>query len=122
MRLGLMTEENFEELPLVNALREDVRRWRENGYENASPVTRQLLGHWRRADRPRPLFYCQLEAVETILYIRELLAQGRARRGKARVSVDDYRTLAQGRNPRPDEWVADFAQPPRLGDLLGRQV
>jgi len=31
-----------EPLPLVNALRADVKKWRESGYENASQVTKKL--------------------------------------------------------------------------------
>jgi type III restriction enzyme len=32
-------EESREELPLVNALREDVRRWRTSKWEGATPIT-----------------------------------------------------------------------------------
>src|SRR3954464_3718122 len=39
----LLLEEDFDELPLVNLLREDVRKWRESGYRGASNVTRELL-------------------------------------------------------------------------------
>ena len=34
-----MREENFDDLPLINLLREDVRRWRESGYRGATNVT-----------------------------------------------------------------------------------
>ena len=61
----LLAEENWEELPHVNRLREDVKRWRDSGYRNATNVTRQLLRHWRREDKIRRLFFCQVEAVET---------------------------------------------------------
>ena len=42
---------------LVNALRDDVRRWRAANYRNATKVTRELLRHWdaRRQGTP-PLF------------------------------------------------------------------
>lgn len=116
-QMRLLAEENREDLPMVNALRDDVKRWREGGYENASQVTKQLLGHWWRPDRARRLFFCQLEAVETIIYIREILAQGRTRRGRASLAQDDYQKLIQGLNPRPTEWVTTVAQPPRLIDI-----
>ena len=80
-QMRLLAEENREDLPMVNALREDVRRWRESSYENASQVTKQLLGHWSRLDRARRLFFCQIEAVETIIYLREILAQHRLAAG-----------------------------------------
>ena len=33
---SLLAEEERDDLPLVNALREDVRRWRGTGWQNAS--------------------------------------------------------------------------------------
>jgi len=48
---------------LVNALREDVKRWRASGWENASETTKKLLRHWWREDRGRRLFFCQIEAL-----------------------------------------------------------
>ena len=42
----LFAEEERDDLPLVNALRDDVRRWRESGWENASETTKKLLRHW----------------------------------------------------------------------------
>lgn len=71
-QMSLFAEEEREDLPLVNALRADVKRWRESGYEGATQITKQLLAHWRRADRPRRLFFCQLEAVETIIFLNEI--------------------------------------------------
>jgi hypothetical protein len=35
-QMSLLAEEARDDLPLVNALREDVRRWRESRWENAS--------------------------------------------------------------------------------------
>jgi type III restriction enzyme len=58
MQLGIVAEEEREDLPLVNALRDDVRRWRKSGYENATQITKQLLRHWQREDRARRLFFC----------------------------------------------------------------
>lgn len=71
-QMGLFAEEEREELPLVNALRSDVKRWRESGYEGATEITKQLLRHWWRADRQRRLFFCQLEAVESVIFLQEI--------------------------------------------------
>ncbi len=114
---SIFEQEQSDPLQLVNALREDVRRWRESEWEHASQVTRQLLRHWRRDDRFRRLFFCQLEAVETVIYIREVLAQGKTRRGKATLSQADYQALARGENPRPEEWTPEAAQHPKLADI-----
>ncbi|MBI3948718.1 MAG: DEAD/DEAH box helicase family protein [Armatimonadetes bacterium] len=77
--------ERQDELDLVNRLRHDVRRWRESGYEGASGVTKELLRYWAREDRPRRLFFCQLEAVETVLYLTEIRGERPdGRRGRPR--------------------------------------
>ena len=114
---SLFTEEESDDLPLVNFLREDVERWRDSGYENATTTTRQLLRHWRRDDRTRRLFFCQLEAVETIIYLREILALGKKPRWNTRLTLDDYRMLMQGINPRPQEWITQRARHPMLVDI-----
>ena len=80
IQMRFIQEEQRDDLPLVNALRDDVRRWRESNYRNATVVTRELLRHWEREDKERRLFFCQREAVETIIYIAEIL-QGDKRTG-----------------------------------------
>jgi type III restriction enzyme len=72
MMLTGFAEEEREDLPLINALRQDVRRWREGGYEGATQVTKELLQYWWREDRPLRLFFCQLEAAETIIFLNEI--------------------------------------------------
>lgn len=64
-------EEEFVPLELVNTIRERVRAWREKGYPGVTPVTRHLLNHWRSPDRERRLFFCQLEAAETLIWLVE---------------------------------------------------
>ena len=76
-QLQLFREEEWDDLPLVNALREDVKRWRDANYRNATVVTRELLRHWAREDLLRRLFFCQREAVETIIYLAEIRHGGR---------------------------------------------
>jgi type III restriction enzyme len=116
-QMGLFAEEERDDLPLVNALRLDVRAWRKSHWENASEITKTLLRHWWREDRARRLFFCQLEAVETIIYLQEIVARGIKPRRTPEVSVDDYRALARGQAVRPEEWNPKVAQKPRLADL-----
>jgi type III restriction enzyme len=116
-QMSLLAEEERDDLPLVNALREDVRRWRESGWENASETTKRLLRHWWREDRTRRLFFCQVEAAETIIYLREILALGKKPRWNPKLTIEDFNMLIQGRNPRPTEWVAKVAQHPKLADI-----
>ena len=101
-QLSLLTEEEHDDLPLVNALRDDVRRWRESNYRGASHITRDLLQHWSRSDRHRRLFFCQREAVETIIYLAELRFPNRSSRTgfqRFAVSDDDLIKLLSGERP-----------------------
>lgn len=118
-QLSAFAEDMRDDLPLVNALRDDVRRWRESGYQNATPTTKKLLRHWGREDRVRRLFFCQLEAAETIIYVREILSAAKKPRWKTKITGQDYDLLTQGRNPYPYEWTAKIAQHPKLIDIPG---
>jgi type III restriction enzyme len=95
-QVSLFAQEESDSLELVNALRDDVRRWRASEWEGATPVTKQLLRHWSLVDRSRRLFFCQLEAVETIIYLTEVLGAGRVPRFKPRLSLDDFGRLRHG--------------------------
>lgn len=62
----------FVELPLVNQIRPRVRQWRENNYPGVTGITRRLLEHWYDRDqRQWPFFFCQLEAIETLIWLAE---------------------------------------------------
>jgi len=67
------TADRIEENAWVNKLRAQVKLWRQGGY-NPKPtsVTKSLLEYWQRPDRDRRLFFCQLEAVETAIYVAEI--------------------------------------------------
>jgi len=62
----------FRELELVNRIRERVDRWREMDYPGVTSITKQLLSFWhdptRRTNR---FFFCQLEAIETLIWLVE---------------------------------------------------
>lgn len=58
-------------LALANLLRQRVQEWRDRGYQGATKVTRELIDLWRMPDRAQPLFYAQLEAVETVVFLVE---------------------------------------------------
>ncbi|WP_420833577.1 BPTD_3080 family restriction endonuclease [Thermus brockianus] len=66
-----LLEEEFVPLEVVNAIRQRVKAWREQGYPGVTPITRQLLNHWNRPDRERKLFFCQREAAETLIWLVE---------------------------------------------------
>ncbi|ORX13077.1 BPTD_3080 family restriction endonuclease [Mycobacterium xenopi] len=60
----------WQDLDLVNLIRERLAQWRELGYPGATRTTLELLQYWRR-DRQQPLFFAQLEAAETIIFLHE---------------------------------------------------
>ena len=66
------TKDRIEETKLVNQIRERVSRWRTGGYVGVTPVTDRLLRYWTDPRRDKPLFFCQIEAVETAIYIAEV--------------------------------------------------
>jgi len=69
----------FIEIPLVNQVRPRVKAWREAGYPGVTSVTKRLLQHWRDPEEfdTRRFFFCQLEAVETLIWLTEAPAAER---------------------------------------------
>ena len=87
------------DLGLVNAIRERVKLWRQGAYsggvayDGASHVTRELLELWRSEERMQRLFFAQIEAVETIIF----LVEGNAiyRKGLPEIPKDEPDTDAK---------------------------
>ncbi len=63
----------FIEIPLVNQIRPRVKAWREAGYPGVTSITKRLLEHWQDPEEfeARRFFFCQLEAVETLIWLTE---------------------------------------------------
>ncbi|MBI3005311.1 MAG: DEAD/DEAH box helicase family protein [Ignavibacteriales bacterium] len=59
------------ELKLVNRIRGRVNQWRSEKYIGVSRTTLELLNYWKREGRLHRLFFAQLEAAETIIFLRE---------------------------------------------------
>ncbi|MBP7573397.1 MAG: DEAD/DEAH box helicase family protein, partial [Rhodoferax sp.] len=70
----------FVEIPLVNRIRPRVAAWRSAGYPGVGSITKRLLAHWRDPEEfeARRFFFCQLEAVETLIWLTEAPAAERA--------------------------------------------
>ena len=66
------TEDRIEENKIVNRIRERVGIWRSGGYVGVTPTTAQLLEYWANPERENKLFFCQIEALETAIYITEV--------------------------------------------------
>ena len=86
---GLSTAEyEYNPTPVINELRGEVERWRSlpnPAQWRVTPVTAQLLRHWRslQADETQALrpFFCQLEAVEVAIWLTEVAPKD-GKRGK----------------------------------------
>lgn len=66
------TQDRIEENRFVNRVRERVKQWRSGGYVGTTATTRHLLEYWGNEQRERKLFFCQIEALETAIYITEV--------------------------------------------------
>ena len=64
-----------KEIPLVNEIRERVQKWRKDNYSGITGVTRRLLEFWKESSedsgRKYDFFFCQLEAIETLIFLVE---------------------------------------------------
>jgi len=66
------TADRIEENKFINRVRERVNTWRQGGYRGITRATARLLEYWQRQDREHRLFFCQIEALETAIYIAEV--------------------------------------------------
>jgi type III restriction enzyme len=67
----------WHELALVNLIRGCIKSWRELGWPGVAGTTLGLLNYWRRDGREQRLFFAQLEAAETIIFLNEARADFR---------------------------------------------
>lgn len=77
----------------INEIRAKVAQWRslgDQGLRPLTPVTARLLRHWREQGRTRPLFFCQVEAAETAIWLIEVAP---------RSEIERLRTLNAEANP-----------------------
>ena len=77
----------FIELSLVNQIRERVKAWRIGDEAKGIPqwhgvtaITRRLLEHWYDPEQRegRRFFFCQLEAIETLIWLTEIATNDRS--------------------------------------------
>lgn len=67
---GILEERKGQDV--IGNIRSEVDRWRKSGYPNITPTTRRLLEYWTEPTRERKLFFAQVEAVETAIYLTEV--------------------------------------------------
>ncbi len=98
---GISTEaQQYDPTPIINALRREVDIWRaipSSSDWQVSPETARLLQHWRshKFNSIRP-FFCQVEAVETAIWLTEVAPTiGK----KGRVFLDHLDSANEEANP-----------------------
>ncbi|MEW6263155.1 MAG: BPTD_3080 family restriction endonuclease [Thermodesulfobacteriota bacterium] len=65
------TEDRLQENEFINKVRAQVAKWRLGGYLGITKTTARLLEHWKHEDREIRPFFCQIESLETIIYLTE---------------------------------------------------
>ena len=66
------TQDRIRPNEFINRVRGRVELWRKGGYVGITRTTRRLLEHWQNHERERKLFFCQIEALETAIYVTEV--------------------------------------------------
>jgi len=65
------TQDRLKESEFINKVRNRVTKWRQGGYSGITKTTQRLLDYWN-PDRENKLFFCQIEALETAIYLTEV--------------------------------------------------
>jgi type III restriction enzyme len=66
------TQDRFRESEFINRVRDRVNVWRQQGWPGVTNTTAKLLQHWTDPEREHRLFFCQVEALETAIYLAEV--------------------------------------------------
>src|SRR2546430_4652002 len=69
------TKDRLRDNELVNRIREKVDTWRKGGHAGVTATTARLLEYWTAPDRDRQLFFCQIGALETAIYLNEVASK-----------------------------------------------
>ncbi|RJP68520.1 MAG: restriction endonuclease subunit R [Candidatus Abyssobacteria bacterium SURF_17] len=65
-------QDQIQENKFINRVRGRVSLWRQGGYVDTTKATARLLEYWTNPEREKKLFFCQIEALETAIYIAEV--------------------------------------------------
>ena len=102
------------DIVIAQNLRWVVKQWREAEYPGASDTTRELLQHWFERDHliqtpdgdrlPFRYYFCQREAIETLIYLHEVLRKRSLSSIVEEFSGENTFEAALGVNPDQDRW------------------
>jgi type III restriction enzyme len=101
-------------IEIVRRVRGEVDDWRSGSYAGASDTSRSLLQHWFAQDHvidgphgayPFSYYFCQREAVETLVYLYEVRRLRKLSALVAEFSGADSEREALGVSPDEDAWA-----------------
>lgn len=69
---GSFGSELQKENEFINKIRAKIKDWRKAGYSGITKTSHDLLLYWNDETRENKLFFCQIEALETLIYINEV--------------------------------------------------
>jgi type III restriction enzyme len=98
------TDDRRRENDYINEVRAAAGDWRRRDYPGVTRTTRRLLEYWQRHGRDRRLFFCQIEAVETAIYLTECVAKS----GKQYLT-NKLREANEAANPELDRMALKMA-------------
>lgn len=100
---------------MVRQIRAEVDEWRQGLYVGASDTSRALLGHWFGRDhvttdgdggeRPFAYYFCQREAIETLVYLQEVRGVHALSGLIAEFGGEESEREALGVSPEEDGWA-----------------
>lgn len=103
------------DITIAQNLRQVVTEWRNSAYPGVSETTRELLFHWFERDHritnshgetlPFHYYFCQREAVETLIYLSEVCNLHSLSAVTAEFGGANAELAALGINPEEDLWA-----------------
>ncbi|MDR0877930.1 MAG: DEAD/DEAH box helicase family protein [Treponema sp.] len=108
-------DQKYDSITLINAVRDHVDAWRrlpDPADWKVTPETARLLQHWRHYNFTgiRP-FFCQIEAVETLIWLSEVAPVLGKKESALLGFIKDANAIA---NPGTDAEAAGRGSPPSL--------
>lgn len=91
---GAFGTELQKENEFINKVRTKIKQWRDGGYSGITKTSRDLLSYWRDDTRENKLFFCQIEALETLIYVNEVAEKS----GESWI-INDLKKASNDANP-----------------------
>ncbi|MBU1679810.1 MAG: DEAD/DEAH box helicase family protein [Bacteroidetes bacterium] len=87
---------------LVNMLRKEIKKWRQEDYPNTTRITKELLHFWFKNDdrhATEKLFFAQQEAIETAIWLNEAIEKSNAGQNILRIIAEANKIKGNSKAP-----------------------